>query len=272
MAIRQPAIIRQPVVEGLVTRLSWWIFNCYVLHGQQPIIVDPGLPTLANAAAELVERAENPPIVIATHCHSDHVGGFSTLAGLGATDLRLPAVAEHWQSTGCPSGPGIGEVVKILPMFADQPFSVSALLEVGRCSRRVGVTPKGLLLDFKPTEWCAASTSTTTPIAGTAWELLATPGHTGDSMSLINEHYGVLISGDAVLSHRGRAWFNPELADRQATSETANALRERTVQVLCPGHGLPVSDRNLWANSHPWDQPFTHDGLLTAAARRLGNW
>lgn len=272
MAIRQPAIIRQPVIEGLVTRVSWWIFNCYVLHGDRPIIVDPGLPTLARAAAELVERAETPPIVIATHCHSDHVGGFSTLAALGATDLRLPAVAQNWQSEGCPPGPGLREVVKILPMFADQPFSIGALLEAGKCARHAGVSPKGLLLDFEPAQWCAASPSTTNPIEGTQWKVLATPGHTSDSMSLINEHFGVLISGDAVLSHRGRAWFNPELADRQATSETAIALRERAVQVLCPGHGLPVSDRNLWANAHSWDVPFTHDGPMATAAQRFGNW
>lgn len=230
------------------------------------------MPTLARAAADLVERSETPPIVIATHCHSDHVGGFSTLAALGATDLRLPAVARHWHSDGCPPGPGLREVVKILPMFADQPFSIGALLEAGTCARQAGVSPKGLLLDFEPTTWCTASTATTTPIEGTRWELLATPGHTSDSMSLINEHFGVLISGDAVLSHRGRAWFNPELADRQATSQTAIALQERAVQVLCPGHGLPVSDRDLWTNAHSWDVPFTHDGPMAAAAKRFGAW
>jgi glyoxylase-like metal-dependent hydrolase (beta-lactamase superfamily II) len=70
--------------------------------------------------------------------------------------------------------------------------------------------------------------------------VLHTPGHTDDSTSLWNPRTGVLLSGDAVLSVGGRAWFTPELVDRALATASEERLRPLPVRYLLPGHGRPV--------------------------------
>jgi glyoxylase-like metal-dependent hydrolase (beta-lactamase superfamily II) len=85
-------LVVDTMVEIGVTRVSRWIFNCYVIHAGDggPVIVDAGLPCLAaDLAPVLADLAIDPAAVVAivaTHGHSDHVGG--ALACLPACDSR----------------------------------------------------------------------------------------------------------------------------------------------------------------------------------------
>ena len=77
------------------------------------------------------------------------------------------------------------------------------------------------------------------------WLVLATPGHSPDSVSLWNESTRTLLSGDAVLSVGPRAWFNPETVEPHRQEETEEFLRSLRVDVLLPGHGRPVVGRDV---------------------------
>ena len=87
------------IVEDLpelgITRVSRWIFNCYVIHdggAGRPVIVDAGLPSIAEAALEVVEERGLGSVaaVLATHGHSDHVAGAATVASATGASVHLP--------------------------------------------------------------------------------------------------------------------------------------------------------------------------------------
>lgn len=70
-----------------ITRLSRWIFNCYLIHDGgdgRAIVVDAGLPSVVDDLLALLPRvglsAGAVAAVVATHGHSDHVGGAAQLA------------------------------------------------------------------------------------------------------------------------------------------------------------------------------------------------
>lgn len=73
------------------------------------------------------------------------------------------------------------------------------------------------------------------------------PGHTDDSTAFWHAQSATLMSGDAVLSADGRAWFTPETVDEGAAARTERRLRGLPVEHLLPGHGLPVHGRDVWA-------------------------
>jgi glyoxylase-like metal-dependent hydrolase (beta-lactamase superfamily II) len=74
-------LVVDTMAEIGVTRVSRWVFNCYVIHAGEggPVIVDAGLPCLADDLAPvLADLAIDPAAavaIVATHGHSDHVGG-----------------------------------------------------------------------------------------------------------------------------------------------------------------------------------------------------
>jgi len=76
-------------------------------------------------------------------------------------------------------------------------------------------------------------------------EVLATPGHTADSLSFLLPADGLLLTGDTVLG-RGTsvlAWPDGNLTDYlRSLDRLAAAVREGLASRLAPGHGPAVDD------------------------------
>lgn len=98
-------------------------------------------------------------------------------------------------------------------------------------------------------------------VDGLAIEVIATPGHTSDSISLLLPSDGALLTGDTVLGRGTTVVAQPD-GDLAAYLDSLRLLRrtvdERGVRRLLPGHG-PVIDS-------PVD---VLDGYLTHRAERL---
>jgi len=240
-----------------ITVLSRWIFNCYVVHDGgdgRPLIVDPGLrSTTAAAMALLDERGEGHDLVVAaTHGHADHVGGLPALERDGA-EVSLPVRIRSYVEGERPRSPGPRQVAKIAPVLTEQPRSLGSLVEVLRSQRHIGYDSRATRFDYPPDHWLTDGDA----VPGAPdWQVLHTPGHTDDSTSLWNPRTRVLLSGDAVLSIGGRAWFTPELVDESLASETEQQLRPLDVGHLLPGHGRPVvGDRLMDHALSPDDRP-----------------
>ena len=226
-----------------VTIVSHWIFACYVIHDGgdgRPLVIDAGLPTTSREVAAILDDlpGDAPPVVVATHLHTDHVAGVPSLVDGGA-DLHLPARVLDWRAGTPPVLPGLAADARIVPVLADQPRELWTLGELARSSGTIGVDARaGLRLPCEPQGWLADGDLVP---GAPRWRVLATGGHTDDSISFWDEQGRVLASGDAVLGVGRRAWFNPELSDPEATAATEERLRRLPVDVLLPGHGRAVA-------------------------------
>ncbi len=75
------SLVRQPVGGTDVVRVSRWIFNCYVLPGDDgPVVVDAGLPGAPEDLAPVLSGMRGDARrSFANHGHSDHVAGAAGL-------------------------------------------------------------------------------------------------------------------------------------------------------------------------------------------------
>jgi glyoxylase-like metal-dependent hydrolase (beta-lactamase superfamily II) len=256
---RAPVITEWPEIG--VTVISKWLYNCYVIHdggGGQPYVVDLGLPSQISFVAKVLSDQGSDlselGAAVATHGHADHVGGLPTLRDQYGTAVYLPiAIAEMRAGTRALRPPGIREVSQILPVMASQPRDLAASKEISGTSTSIGWNGKEVRLPFEPDVWLSDGDH----LPGLPeWLVLNTPGHSDDSTCLFHAPTRTLLSGDAVLSADGRAWFNPEFVDPELSATSEARLRALDVEYLLPGHGLAVTGPCVMteARSHA-DQP-----------------
>ncbi len=265
-------------VFGLpIARASAWIFNCYVIDTDDGlVVVDPGLPMVTRRALELIERqldrtTSDIATIQCTHAHPDHVGGVSGLTERTDADVYLPRRCEAYLAGERPETfPLIESSVRFLPVWGEQNFSFRALGEFLRLGRKVGYGgPPHLHLDFEVDGFVDDGD----PVPGAAgWDVIHTPGHTDDSTCFYHRDSATLLSGDAIATHDGVAWFNPEWVDAGVAAETEELLRSLEVRHLLPGHGEPITAPDVWRTARPFDQPPPATGLLARCARRFGRW
>lgn len=274
-----------PVIETVgdigVTRVSRWIFNCYIIHqgGRGPIVVDPGLPRVVDdlvpVMAELGLGLDELVSVCATHAHSDHVAGAPTLATRTSGTVHLPGASQVYLSGTSPRSPSLRAIARIWPTVVDQPMDRHGVVEAVRGARMAGYGtgagmrwPQNQPVDF-------LSDGDHLPGAS-EWEVIAAPGHTDDSTAFWHEKTQTLISGDAVLSVGGRAWITPETVDEEASAKTSARLRQLNVKHLLPGHGRPVHGEGVLTvalNPNEGPKGFTlfSSGLLRCLSGRISS-
>ncbi len=231
-----------------ITRLSRWIFNCYVLRSRDgAVVVDAGLPRVAGDLAVVLDRLGGTlRAVVATHGHSDHVAGAPELAARHRAPIWLPVTTLTYLKGAKPRTPTAARVARIWPTFIGQPLDrvgVAGLLSGARLAgygtaagmRWTGPPPGGGLADGQPL-----------PDAPD-WTVINASGHTDDSIALWNPATRTLLSGDAVLTARGDVWHTPEIVDAASAAATRQRLEELPVAHLLPGHGKPVHvDETVW--------------------------
>lgn len=243
------------VLTGIgVHHISRWIFNCYVVAdggNAKPFVVDAGIPLHAAAVTavltdELGGSGDDLALITATHCHVDHVAGAPSLHERTGAELHLPAKARDYLDGEEPRTPNLRQMAKMTPVLTDQRFDRAGLWNLARNAKVAGygsgpftmpVAPAGFLDDGE-----------TLPQAPD-WEVIRTPGHTDDSISFYNSATRTLLSGDAVLTFRDHAWFNPEITDESLSAATEDRLRSLAVDHLLPGHGRPVHRRDIMSNA-----------------------
>jgi glyoxylase-like metal-dependent hydrolase (beta-lactamase superfamily II) len=231
-----------------ITRLSRWIFNCYVLRsGDGAVVVDAGLPRVAGDLASVLDSAGGTlNAVVATHGHSDHVAGAAELATRHNAPIWLPANTLTYLGGTKPRTPTPAKAARIWPTMIDQPLDrvgVAGLLSGARLAgygtpagmRWAGPSPAGGLADRQPLP------------GAPEWTVLNANGHTDDSIALWNPTTRTLLSGDAVLTVRGKVWHTPEIVDAASAATTRKRLEELPVAHLLPGHGRPVhASETVW--------------------------
>jgi glyoxylase-like metal-dependent hydrolase (beta-lactamase superfamily II) len=148
----------------------------------------------------------NVSMVVATHAHSDHVGGMARIAAQTGA-----AVAAHER-----------EAIYLrdgkVPRFGN-----------GRGGRFRKVTVAEEFLD-----------GTVLPAAG-GLRVVHTPGHSPGHVSLLHEPTGVLVTGDAIFNVRGLRYpFDWLCTDPDLNRKSADALGDLDFEVAAFTHGPEI--------------------------------
>ena len=232
LPVADPWFVRQRVDDTttLVTEPHVHpLLRCNVWHVQgrdTDVVIDTSLGL--RPLRHLVERELAAGLLaVATHAHSDHVGGFAEFDERAIHPDEAAVVAEA------------GLAVLDTSLYPE---------EVLGPYRDAGYDIPTLMVDAVPTGGLAAAVMEVSPAAATrllrdgdvvdlgdrAFEVLHLPGHSPGSIGLWDERAGVLFSGDAV--YDGPLLDDLDGSDIAAYVTTMRRLRELPVTVVHGGH------------------------------------
>jgi glyoxylase-like metal-dependent hydrolase (beta-lactamase superfamily II) len=175
-----------------------------------------GISDIKKVTAELTQL---PIIVLNSHTHNDHVGGnwqFDTIYAMN-TDFTRQNARGSRDAAQAEIGPG--QVCGTLPKgfdattYATRPWEITAY------------THDGDRFD----------------LGGRTLEVIATPGHTPDAISLIDRANGLLFTGDTY--YPAPIWlFRPETdLDAYAASIRRLAALAPQIKLVLGAHNIPVA-------------------------------
>lgn len=176
--------------------------NIYVLEGDYATIVDPGNDY--TGFVELFKAGLNPADIrkiILTHGHRDHAMGTFEL-------LRYPSIMEN----------------KNLEIICHQEGPPEFKKLIKQAGHSLTELKGGEVLD----------------LGGFDWEVIHTPGHTIDSITLYHGSTRTAITGDTVLPH-AMADMDKNAGGRlDHYLYGVKALLRKDIENILPGHGVPV--------------------------------
>jgi len=200
-----------------------------ILGEKQALLFDTGMG-ISDIRKVTAELTHLPIIVLNSHTHNDHVGGnwqFETVYGMDADFTRANAKGSR-QDAQDELGPGM--ICGDLPTgfdsksYATRPWKISRFLH-DRDKINLG---------------------------GRTLEIISTPGHTPDAISLLDRARGLLFSGDTY--YPAPIWlFRPE------TNLDDYVASVKHVAALAPQLELVLGEHNV-----PFAQPEVLTNLVTA--------
>ena len=80
------------------------------------------------------------------------------------------------------------------------------------------------------------------------WRVIASPGHTPESICLYNPFSYELVCGDTIVTLEGGATLVHGNTHQRTMEITLQTLRSLNVLYLYPGHGRPIISKHAMAN------------------------
>lgn len=215
----------RPGVFAIYESHQWEeVISYLVLGSKKALLFDTGMG-ISNIR-KLAEGLTNLPIsVLNSHTHNDHVGDnwrFTDIYGMDTDFTRTNAKGSR-EDAQAEIGPG--EICGDLPPgfnpqeYATRPFHISHWLHDGD------------KID----------------LGGRVLQVIATPGHTPDSIALLDKKNGLLFTGDSF--YAGPIFlYRPETdLDAYVASMKRLAALSPRLELLLPAHNEPVADPKVLA-------------------------
>ena len=184
-------------------------------------LIDAGMPKEQKLVFDLLGRLGHDPSeivrILVTHADIDHAGSLAAIqAATGAQIYAGDMTARYLKAGKSPE-----HLPRLLQWLSNTFISYQAVTEDGV----ENITDGDKL-----------------PVLG-GLEVLATPGHTQDHFSFYSPSTGVLFSGDAIDTRKGRLNRSRKLitVDEEKANRSAIRLIELTPATFACGHGDPLS-------------------------------
>jgi glyoxylase-like metal-dependent hydrolase (beta-lactamase superfamily II) len=226
--------------------------NCFLIEGtERAVLVDTGLgiADIGPAARQLTDK---PILVVNTHSHSDHRGG----------NWRFTDVAAHPLAAGTLTGPvDKDQLAGYLEVAREQLAAYRRAREADdRFFHLFTATTRPRPLPEEASRWAVPGGPAPTPLAdgeriglgGRELTVLHTPGHSPDSLCLLDERAGLLFAGDTLIT--GDFWAHTPDTEIEVFAATLRRLADQLadgLSAIYPAHTLRYRAR---------------PGLLAAAA------
>lgn len=221
--------VRDEVAPGLACLTephvhSYFRANIWHLKGRDAdLLVDTGMGLVP--LAPLIDTGGRPLLTVATHIHVDHVGALHEFA----ERLGPASSAQHFAT--------MDDAATLAHLFRTQavPVEVSPAPGWRADAYRIAAAPLTRAL----------AEGDTIDLGDRVLRVLELPGHSPDSIGLLDEASGVFFAGDAI--------YDDELgddlpgSDRAAYRRTMARLRDLQVGVAYGGHGPPFDGAKLKA-------------------------
>jgi glyoxylase-like metal-dependent hydrolase (beta-lactamase superfamily II) len=190
----------------------------YLIVGQkQALLFDTGMG-ISNIRKVVQGLTKLPVSVANSHTHNDHVGDnwrFNNIYGMDTAFTR--------QSTKGSSADAQAELT---------PDQLCGELPAGFDPRSYATRP------FHITHWIHGGEKI--DLGGRVLEVIATPGHTPDSISLWDTANGLLFTGD--MYYAGPIYLYRPETDLDAYEASIARMAALNARLLLPAHNVPVGD------------------------------
>jgi glyoxylase-like metal-dependent hydrolase (beta-lactamase superfamily II) len=210
------------VVPGVSMLERSWGCNIYFLEWEGGVsLIDAGFPLdTRKIVKSLGTLTGGPDMLVATHCHLDHMGSMARLK-----EKFSSTVVAH------PDDAMIMEGVAPYPTFKLKPIQA------------VYYKALGPLYPYEFVEVDERVTDGDVVDVMGGLEVLHVPGHTAGSIALYQADRGLLFTGDTVRNENGvlegpPPQFTPDL--ERAFRGIEEKLVTLDFEVLLPGHGEPI--------------------------------
>jgi len=228
--------------------------NVYLFTGADHIaLLDAGtargFDLLCRALAELGLSCEDIDRILLTHSHIDHYGAVKKILRASRSHIEVAGNFEKTVSIATGLGVSRRTMSDFLALMGVPPLvrtamrtlssAFSLLGEKCRVTHRVGEGEEVQMGDYR-------------------LRVLETPGHTTDSICLLEKRSGMLFSGDHVLPHitpnafvmleEGRPL--PSRLSQQEFYDSLEKVSRLNPKIIYPAHGQPITDfpsiRNMY--------------------------
>ena len=198
------------------------VISYLIVGNKQALLFDTGMG-IGNIKAIVARLTSRPIVVLNSHTHDDHVGGnweFPFIYGMAnaftranAKGSREDAQAEIAKDQICGTLPKNFDPAK----YSTKPWKISLFIHNG----------------FKIN------------LGGRTVEIIATPGHTPDSISMIDRDNGLLFTGDTY--YPGEIWlYRPETdLDAYLASVKKLAALVPEIRLVLGAHNAPAAQPSL---------------------------
>jgi len=230
-AARGPVGPQERCVHTITDRFS--LANTYLVNTERLFIVDPGSELNARLTLTYLQRflrrsADEVDLIVLTHLHPDHTDGVAYLR----RECRVPVAAS---------------VVAQQLVQSEQQGQVNRVIP--HVTHLAGQMLPGTLhhFDLFPPNYSVQAKMVDLWLEDVAglpyhadWRVIASPGHTPESLCLYNPFTYELLCGDTLITMEGGSPLIGGTTNRRQLHETLHTLRSLEIRYLYPGHGRPI--------------------------------